>query len=490
MGRCRPRRAAGDAPPRDPHLVTWDDLPVTDNPRAWTRLYRYMSVVVVSCYTLLMPMTSSMNAPALDALSRQFNVTNGMVTKMMMSSQMLALVFAPVIYAPMSETYGRKHILQGSNLVFLVFNMACGLSKTSTQMIVLRFFAGLAGCAPMSLGAGVVADLFHPDERGMAMALYTLSPLVGSCVGPIFAGWIIQAYAPEKWPWIFWVSTMFGAAVAILGTCTLQETYAPVLLKRKASRLRRATGNADLHTVFDDPDTYLRRTLHTLTRPLFLLLTEPVVLVPCIYQALMYGLLYLLLAEFPHVYEMFYAEPVGVGSLHYIAFLLGSLVTCQIGGRFVDTTYRRLAARHGEGQPEFKLPLLMVTAVLMPLGLLLYGWAVQYHLPWIVPDAGIVLVAAGIDGALFVCPLYLADSVSIYTASAVSAMVMLRGAAVFAFPLFSDALYDRLGQGWGNSVLALAAALVGIPTPLLLYWYGPALRAQSPFSAHARKLMS
>ncbi|WFD32005.1 hypothetical protein MSPP1_003047 [Malassezia sp. CBS 17886] len=476
---------------KDPDLVTWVGEDDPENPRCWPASFRHLTVVVVSCYTLLMPMTSSMNAPALDTLMEQFNVTDTTIGKMMMSSQMLALVLAPMVYGPMSETYGRKNILQVSNIIFLIFNVGCGLSKTATQMIVLRFFAGLAGCAPLSLGAGTVADLFTPDERGTAMSMYTLSPVLGPCIGPIFAGWIIQEYGPEKWPWIFWVSTMFGGLVALAGVFTLRETYAPRILDNKAARLRKETGNERLHTAFQGSETYMKRVIHQFTRPMYFLFTQPVVLMPCIYQALMYGCQYLLLAIFPSVYRDYYGQPPGIASLHYLAYLVGFLVTGQIGGRMVDRVYRRLKEKNGGvGKPEYKLPVLLTTGILMPAGLLIFGWTVRYHCHWIAPDIGIVLIASGVRGALFVCPLYLADSITMYTASAVSAAVMTRGAFGFAFPLFADDLYSELGQGWGNSLLALITLLVGLPGPALLYYYGERLRQHSPYSRRAMDLIS
>ena len=44
-------------------------------------------------------------------------------------------------------------------------------------------------------------------------------------------------------------------------------------------------------------------------------------------------------------------------------------------------------------------------------------------------------------------------------------------------------MYDKLGYGWGNSLLAFVAILLGVPGPLLLWKYGEILRAKSPFAA-------
>lgn len=358
-------------------------------------------------------------------------------------------------------------------------------------MIVLRFFMGYFGCAPVAICAGVIADLFEPEQRGQAMSMYTLAPVLGPCIGPIFSGWIIQGYGEDKWRWIFWTSTMFGTAVTVIGLCTLRETYTPVLLERRARRLRKTTGRPEWHTKFAIKESLLSKIAHGLMRPCIFMVTQPVVTVTATYQALLFGCQYLLLSSFSRVFRDEYHQPVGIASLHYIAMALGFTLSGQVGGRFVDWNYRRLKAKHGGiGVPEFKLPTLVVTGVLMPIGLLIYGWTVQYHVHWIVPDIGIFLLASGARMTLLICPLYMADAITMYTASASSALVMMRGAFSFTFPLFAPDLYNRLDQGWGNSLLALITFVIGLPSPFILYRYGAALRSRSAYSRRAMELMS
>ena len=126
----------------------------------------------------------------------------------------------------------------------------------------------------------------------------------------------------------------------------------------------------------------------------------------------------------------------------------------------------------------------------MPIGLLVFGWSVQFHTHWIVPDIGIVFLAMGIRGALLICPLYLAESVPVYSASAVSAGVSLRCLFAFVFPLFSPPMYDALGQGGGNSLLAGVSGVVGIFTPLFLFYCGERLRERSKASKYAMARMT
>lgn len=147
-----------------------------------------------------------------------------------------------------------------------------------------------------------------------------------------------------------------------------------------------------------------------------------------------------------------------------------------------DRVYKFLKSRsNGVGRPEFRLPLLFPTAILLPLGFFIYGWTAQYHTHWIFPNIGAFLFAAGIMIGFNALMMYVVDSYPTYAASATAATTVLRSVAAFLLPLFAPAMYRALGNGWGNSVLAFLAIGIGGPAPILLWFYGPALRARSRF---------
>lgn len=93
-----------------------------------------------------------------------------------------------MILAPLSEMFGRRIVLQSSNIFFIIFSLACGFAQTANQLTAFRFFCGLGGSAPLVCGGGVIADLFTPDNRGTAMSMYSLAPLLGPCIGPLVGG--------------------------------------------------------------------------------------------------------------------------------------------------------------------------------------------------------------------------------------------------------------------------------------------------------------
>lgn len=102
------------------------------------------------------PVSSSMVAPALTSISKDFGITNEVESQLVLSVFILAYAFGPLFMGPLSEIYGRVPVLQLSNLFYLVFNIACGASKSKGQLIAFRFLSGLGGSAPLAVHLLVV----------------------------------------------------------------------------------------------------------------------------------------------------------------------------------------------------------------------------------------------------------------------------------------------------------------------------------------------
>jgi MFS family permease len=96
-----------------------------------------------------------MISPALPAINAELQINNGAVELLVISIYVLGFAFGPLFLGPLSEVYGRRIVLQVSNIVFLIFNTACGGCKTATQLIVFRFLSGLGGSAPLAVSRDV-----------------------------------------------------------------------------------------------------------------------------------------------------------------------------------------------------------------------------------------------------------------------------------------------------------------------------------------------
>jgi len=278
---------------------------------------------------------------------------------------------------------------------------------------------------------------------------------------------------------------MVDALIQIVGLFLLQETYPPVLLHRKKKRLIKETGNEDLHTEWDDPNRTLAMTLKiALTRPFRLLFTQIIVQVLAVYMAYLYGLMYLVLSTFPTLWINNYHETVGIGGLNYISLGVGFFLGTQICAPCQDSIYRAMKKRNnGIGKPEFRVPLMVPGALLVPIGLFIYGWTAQSHTHWIFPNIGAALFAAGVITGFQCMQTYIVDAYTRYAASAIGAATVLRSLCAFGFPLFAPYVYAALDYGWGNSLLAFLAIGLGWPAPILLWKFGETLRAKSTFAS-------
>ena len=104
----------------------------------------------------------------------------------------------------------------------------------------------------MAVGGGVLSDCWHPERRGKAIGIYSLTPLIGPALGPLVGAWISEK---TTWRWVFWSTSITAVLDQIFGLFFLQETFPPTLLKRKADGLRKETGNEKLYTEFESDKT-------------------------------------------------------------------------------------------------------------------------------------------------------------------------------------------------------------------------------------------
>ena len=467
---------------RDPNIVSWDGPDDPKNPKNWSLKRRWAATVTVSCFTFISPVSSSMVAPALPVMSAEFGVHNEVVSQLMLSIFVLAYAVGPLFLGPLSEMYGRVPVLQLANAFYFVFNLACGFAKTSGQMLAFRFLSGLGGSAPLAIGGGLLGDCWRPDQRGRAISVYSLAPLIGPAAGPIAGGFIAEH---TTWRWVFWATCIADFLIQTLGFFFLQETYAPKLLQRKTERLRKETGNMELKSEFDDHDIPLTRRLGTaIQRPFRMITTQPIIQVLALYMAYLYGLCYLVLSTYPTLWTDSYHESVGIGGLNYISMGIGYFLGAQVCAPLNDQTYRSLRARNnGIGRPEFRIPIMFISSILTPIGLFWYGWTAEERVHWILPNLGQVFLSAGIIVGFQSVQTYIVDAYTRFAASGIAAATVLRSLAGFGFPLFAPAMYSSLGLGWGNSVLGFVAIVIGIPAPMLLWRYGQNLREKSQFAA-------
>lgn len=129
-----------DKEKKDPNLVTWDGPDDPANPKNWSTKRKWAATLVVSSFTFISPVVSSMVAPSLDAMSADLGVKDQVESEMMLSIFILAYAFGPLFLGPLSELVGRRKVLQLGNAFFFAFNLGGGFAQTETQMVSPRAY--------------------------------------------------------------------------------------------------------------------------------------------------------------------------------------------------------------------------------------------------------------------------------------------------------------------------------------------------------------
>jgi multidrug resistance protein len=448
-----------------------------EDPKNWPTRVKWAATLALSAQGFNRIMISTIMAPAISVIATDLHMSS-VESTMALSVYVLASAFGPMVIGPLSEVYGRKKIVHITNIWFLAWNLICGFADSKGLLITARLLAGFGASAVYTIAYGVLADMWPAEQRGRSLSIYLLVPLTGAAVGPIVGGFIVEY---STWRWMFWATTIFQTVAEIATLPVVRETYAPVLLRRRARILREGSPEsghiAGGENGIEEPSAVKALSV-ALSRPVQLLAFHPMIQVQALLGGLNYGLLYFALASFSQLFVKNYQESISISGLHYIALAVGEIAGALLCGPLMDRVYAILTARAGDNSsPELRIPLLIPSLLITPTGFFLYGWAAQHQHPWIVVDFGGALLTMGMQVFSTALRAYVMDAYPEHVSSASAATQLLSSLLAFAFPLFADRLYAALGYGWGNSLLAFLSVGIALPATCILWKYGAKLRA-------------
>jgi MFS family permease len=403
-----------------------------------------------------------------------------------------------MIAAPLSETFGRRAVYLISTPAFALFIMGSGFAQNIETVIILRFFAGLFGSPSLSIGSATLADIWAPADRAIPMTAYICTPFLGPATGPLLGGYAAMG---ENWRWTAW-ATLFATAL-LLGPLFLgmRETYKKTILQKRAKRDRKERGEKE------PKRPPIGRIVHqffslTLTRPLYMLFTEPIPGLISLYVAFNFAVQYTFFAAFPLIFEEAYGFNLGQVGLTFLGLGVGIIPGFIVIVIFTIKYYKpwvielktahfkavRAAQAAGKGAPEssgvvppeWRLILAVPASILMPMALFLFGWTVgRTH--WIVPVVAEGMYSMGQLLIFMSMALYVTDCYGpLYGASAMAANTLSRYVMGAAFPLFANQIYARLGADWGTSLLGFISCVLAL-IPWCFWKWGPALRQKTRF---------
>ncbi|KAK4898945.1 hypothetical protein LTR27_003676 [Elasticomyces elasticus] len=490
-----------------------------EQPLNWSRTRKTINYAIVCFYALITFVLLDIGTVVWAPLNEQLGITYTNMNNSF-AANVAGLAIGCIVMVPLAIIFGRRPVYILSTAIQLGAGIWSARTYTTGDLIGSNVLSGIGGAISESIVQMTIADLFFVHQRARMNAIYLTMVYIGSFLAPVAAGYCAKA---QGWRWIWWWTVIFLAVALIIVIFAYEETkYTP---RTEAMRTRSHEAQEGGHFPKDiDDDTkkapepttaqthelslstaYPRRplkeryALYTRTpggsRSFLLLVWDTISLVrfPAVaYTALMWGSTLMWFSIVLTTLSTYITlppynfTPAGVGLMNlppFIGTVLGLLVSASN-----DWIILKLAKRNGGTfEPEMRLWLGLVGAIITPAGVLLFGLSMAKGMPWIVLCIGTAMYGFGsaLNGAVSLT--YLQDCYAEVIGDALVSVTFTRNAlaAVVVFALApwiaSIGLYNTFVSA---SILAWAVYMLTVP---MIIW-GRKWRVQTA-SAYRQHLL-
>ncbi|KAG8163254.1 hypothetical protein KVR01_006551 [Diaporthe batatas] len=393
------------------------------NPLNWALSLKILVLIQVCLLAALGTINTAIINPAYSQLARDFDIS--IVEASYQTTVVIVLNgIGPFLWVPLANVYGRRPVYLFTTLLGFVSILGSAYARTYGQLLGARVVNGLFPAA-MALGPSTVVDCFFVHERGRAMGLFTVMLTTGAHIAPILGGLLGQFLG---WRWIFKFTAIMDGAMFLVILVGLPETLyvrdiriADDLTQVATTDMIEETGTSPL-----GPKAYLARLrpyagpfpglklhLHDFIWPALRMAQYPSVLFPAAYYAAQYGFGSILPAvTVAAVFkERFGWDTLEIGLAYGGALTVGGVLGESVAGVILDAIVRR-ARRRAAGvnpEPEARLQAIWTGALLLPAGLLIYGFTIEYRTHWFVPLFGMGLSVFALQPIATTCYTYSID---------------------------------------------------------------------------------
>jgi len=345
--------------------------------------------------------------PALPRAGADLGAGTGAM-QMTISVYIFGLAVGQLVYGPLSDRFGRRPVLMGGLVIYLLAGIACGLAPGIHPLIVARLFQALGGCAGLVLARAIVRDTSPPAETARRLALMNLMITVGPGVAPMIGGAMAETLG---WRSIF-------VALCGLGIANMVFTW----------RLLPETGKPGAHSVA------------ALARSYGHLLRSPAFLGYAVGGGCATTSMYAFIAAAPFVF---------VDQLHRPSYEVGIYLAILIGGVWIGSMVAsRLIGRVPMGRLLVLANLVSVVAIMILLMAVLAG------------EFGVALTVAMLF--VFTVGVGVAAPAALTQAVSVNPLVIGSASGLYGFTQMAvGALCTALAGIGGNPVLAATLVLTG-----------------------------
>jgi len=172
----------------DPYLVQW--IPNDPrNPMMFSQTMKWFLTLVVAIATLAVALISSAYTGGVAQMRAELHMGQEVAT-LGVSLFVVGFAVGPLLWAPLSELFGRQILFFSTYAALTAFNGGCIGAQNSWTLLIMRFFAGAFGSSPLTNAGGIIADMFPAAQRGLAMSLFAAAPFLGPALGPVIGGFL------------------------------------------------------------------------------------------------------------------------------------------------------------------------------------------------------------------------------------------------------------------------------------------------------------
>ncbi|KAG1055827.1 hypothetical protein G6F43_002235 [Rhizopus delemar] len=325
----------------------WNKSSGQQDPLEFSAFKKNVILLIVAVAGAISPLASTIYYPAIVTMQTYFNTND---TTMNASR--------------------RRNIYLISFLISVIGSICCAVSINVQMFIAFRAVSAIGSSSVMSMGAGTIADIFEPRERGRAFAYYTCGPLLGPAIGPIVGGYLNKGLG---WRSIFWCLAILSFSLWTAIFFFLPETWRPPVMSSEPTSKEKQP----------DPEQPIKKSRVMNPLKALGLLFYPNIALVIAYVAILFFVLYLNNTIFTRVYSNQYHLDTGIVGICYLPFAVGAMLGGILGGRFSDRVYNASVAKAKEKNEaiysEMRLNVLVLgcSNLIQALALIAYGWCIH-----------------------------------------------------------------------------------------------------------------
>ncbi|KAJ5638168.1 MFS general substrate transporter [Penicillium lividum] len=385
----------------------------------------------------------------------------------------------PFMWIPLANVYGRRFVYLLTTFIGFATALGCGFTHSFGALVGLRAINGIFPVS-MALGPATVTDLFFYHQRGRALGLFTVMLSSGSHFSGLFGGPVAKFLG---WRWIFWITgAMNFVTFVVLVFCLPETMYYKTRTYSDSNaqfpKLSMAKYRELLRPWTSFPGVKLKAK-HFIIPP-FRMALYPSVLFPSLY----YASQYCFTAIFPAVtYAIIFKARFDWSALQCGLAYGGTMTIGAIAGEFaagmiIDDIVHRESIRLGVDSPppEVRFKGIWTGAALIPAGLLIFGFTIQYNSHWSGPLAGMFIGIFGVQVVATVCYTYSIDSYRVEGSEVSQFFNFCRQSTSCTVAFYGVKLCTAIGFQFAFIMFALVGSVLAFAPVVWLMWKGAWVR--------------